>query len=287
MRTVALFAWETALVIAGLLSIPEAILLGLVEGITEFLPVSSTGHLLFVQELIGLGGNGSSTAADTYAVAIQFGAIMAVLWLYRDRLWSVFRGMAGRDRHGRALLVNLLGAFLPAAIVGVVFGDSIKDSLFGPVPVIAAWSAGGLLLLVWTPRPGRIEIEDIPVRTAVIIGLAQVLAMWPGVSRSLATLVAGLALGLSLASAVEFTFLLGVVTLSAAAGLDMVKHGGDLIDTFGVAAPLVGLVVALVSAAAAVRWMVGYLTTHSLRVFGWYRLAAAAAGLALVVSARV
>ena len=270
--------------LASLLSIPEAILLGLVEGVTEFLPVSSTGHLLFVNELIGLGAGEAGTAADTYAVAIQFGAILAVLWLYRTRFASMGAGVVGRDPQGRALLVNLAAAFVPAAIVGVVLGDAIKDALFGPVPIVIAWAAGGLLLVVWSPRAGTIGLESLSMRTAVLVGLAQVAAMWPGVSRSLATLIAGLLLGLSLSAAVEFAFLLGVVTLTAAAGLDLLKHGGELIDAFGVAAPLTGLVVAFVSAVVAIKWMVGYLTSHSLRAFGWYRLGVAVAGLALVLT---
>lgn len=273
--------------LASLLSIPEAILLGLVEGITEFLPVSSTGHLLFVNELIGLGEGEAGTAADAYAVAIQFGAILAVLWLYRGRLRSMVGGLVGRDPEGRALLVNLVAGFVPAALVGVVLGDTIKGALFGPVPIVIAWAVGGALLVLWSPRAGTVAIESMTVRTATFIGLAQVAAMWPGVSRSLATLLAGLLLGLSLTAAVEFAFLLGVVTLTAAAGLDMVKHGGELVDSFGVAAPVLGLLVAFVSAVVAIKWMVGYLTSHSLRLFGWYRLGAAAVGLGLVLAGRV
>lgn len=273
--------------LASLLSIPEAILLGLVEGLTEFLPVSSTGHLLFVNELIGLGQGEAGTVADTYAVAIQFGAILAVLWLYRARFGSMIGGLVGRDRPGRDLLVNLVAAFVPAALVGVVLGDAIKETLFGPVPIVIAWAIGGVLLVVWAPRAGTMALESMPVRIAALVGLAQVVAMWPGVSRSLATLLAGLLLGLSLEAAVEFAFLLGVVTLTAAAGLDLVKHGSELIDVFGVAAPVTGLVVAFISAVVAIKWMVGYLTSHSLRAFGWYRLGVAAAGLGLVLAGRV
>lgn len=272
---------------SSLLSVPEAILLGLVEGITEFLPVSSTGHLLFVQELIGLGSNDAGTAADTFAVAIQFGAILAVLFLYRARVSAVLQGVAGRNDQGRRLFMNLVVAFLPAAIIGVVAGDAIKDAVFGPVPIVIAWILGGLLLVVWTPRSGSVELDDLGARSAMIIGLAQVLAMWPGVSRSLATLVVGLLLGLTLSAAVEFAFLLGVVTLTAAAGLDLVKHGGELVDKFGVGAPVVGLVVAFVSAVIAVKWMVGFLTSHSLRAFGWYRIAVGVIGIGMIVAGAV
>jgi undecaprenyl-diphosphatase len=272
---------------ASLLTLPQSILLGLVEGITEFLPVSSTGHLLFVQELIGLGSNDAGTAADTYAIAVQFGAILAVLWLYRARIGGVVKGAVGRSDEGRRLLINLLVAFVPAAIIGVVAGDAIKDAVFGPIPIVIAWILGGVLLLVWVPKSGSIDLGSLAPGSAFLIGLAQVVAMWPGVSRSLSTLVAGLLLGLTLSAAVEFTFLLGLITLSAAAALDLMKHGGDLIDKFGLVSPIVGLAVAFVSALVSVRWMVGYLSSNSLRVFGWYRLFVGVVGMGLILTGAV
>lgn len=260
---------------AGLLSIPEALLLGIVEGITEFLPISSTGHLLVVGELINFGNGETQVAADTYSVAIQFGAILAVLVLYRQRIVSMLRGIFGADAQGKNLLMALIVAFIPAAILGVSLGDSIKEQLFGPVPVTIAWAVGGIALLVWKPQSGTQQLHQLSLRGAFIIGVAQGLALWPGVSRSLVTLMAGLALGLTMAAAVEFAFLLGLVTLSAATFLDIGKHGGELVDTFGVAAPLLGLIAAFITAVIAVRWMVEYLNTRSLAVFGWYRIAAA------------
>jgi undecaprenyl-diphosphatase len=261
---------------AGLLSIPQAILLGIVEGITEFLPVSSTGHLLVVGHLIDFGTGDSKTAGDTYAVAIQFGAILAVAFLYRVRLFSMLRGLAGSDSHGRSSLVALITAFSPAAVLGVLAGDAIKDALFGPVPVMIAWAVGGVVLIRWVPRAGTTELHELTVRMALIIGIAQGIALWPGVSRSLVTLIAGLAVGLTLSAAIEFSFLLGLVTLSAATAFDLAKHGGELVDKFGVMTPLVGLVFAFITALIAVRWMVGYLNSKSLAIFGWYRLGAAA-----------
>ena len=269
---------------AGLLSLPEAILLGIVEGITEFLPVSSTGHLLVVSDLIGFGTGASEGAADSYAVAIQFGAILAVLVLYRSRILSIVKGLVGRDEQGRSILLALVAAFLPAAVVGVVFGDAIKDALFGPVPVALAWAVGGAALLVWKPKPTQRSLHELSVRSALIIGCAQTVALWPGVSRSLVTLIAGLAVGLSLAAAVEFSFLLGLVTLSAATVLDVSRHGSDIIDYFGIATPLVGAMVACVTAMVAVRWMVSYLNSRSLAIFGWYRLAAASVTAVLLVT---
>jgi undecaprenyl-diphosphatase len=261
---------------AGLLSIPEALLLGIIEGITEFLPISSTGHLLVVGHLIGFGDGEASVAADTYSIAIQFGAILAVMYLYRVRMWSMARGVFGADNEGRAVLTRLILAFLPAAFLGAVFGDALKEKLFGPVPVAIAWCVGGVVLLAWKQKPGTTALTNLSLRNALIIGLAQGLALWPGVSRSLVTLIAALALGLSMSAALEFSFLLGLLTLSAATFFDLSKHGSELVDQFGLLAPSVGFVCAFVTALVAVKWMVAYLAGHSLRIFGWYRLGAGA-----------
>jgi undecaprenyl-diphosphatase len=258
---------------SGLLSIPHAILLGIVEGITEFLPVSSTGHLLVVGELIGFGTGSASAAADTYSIAIQFGAILAVLVLYRMRVWSLVRGLFGADADGRAILIRLVVAFLPAALIGVLAGDAMKSALFGPIPVTIAWLIGGIVLLRWKPTVKSVALHEMPIRAAFIIGCAQSIALWPGVSRSLVTLIAALAVGLSMSAAIEFSFLLGLITLSSATALDLTKHGNELVDQFGVLAPSIGLVCAFITAVIAVKWMVGYLESHSLRIFGWYRLA--------------
>lgn len=266
------------------LSILEAIILGIVEGITEFLPVSSTGHLLVVGELIGFGSGSSSTAADTYSIAIQFGAILAVLFLYRERVWSLVRGLVGADADGRAFLIRLVVAFLPAAFIGVIAGDAMKRALFGPIPVSIAWLVGGVVLLVWKPTVGTVALHEMSIRAAFIIGCAQSLALWPGVSRSLVTLIAALAVGLSMSAAIEFSFLLGLVTLSSATALDLTKHGSELVGQFGILAPSVGLVCAFVTAVIAVKWMVGYLESHPLRVFGWYRLAIGTVSVVLLAT---
>lgn len=266
------------------LSIFHALILGIVEGITEFLPVSSTGHLLVVGDLIGFGTGANQSAADTYSIAIQFGAIVAVLFLYRDRIASMVNGVFGRSVEGRNALTRLIIAFLPAAVLGVVAGDALKDALFGPIPVTIAWCIGGVLLLRFTPVEGSLHIQTLPIRAAFIIGVAQGVALWPGVSRSLITLVAGLAVGLSMAAAIEFSFLLGLVTLSAATFLDMAKHGGELVDTFGYVSPLVGLIAAFITAVIAVKWMVGYLSKHSLAIFGYYRIAVAGVAAVLLLA---
>lgn len=270
--------------IASLLSFPEAVLLGLVEGITEFLPISSTGHLLVVSDLIGFGQGDASDAADTYAIAIQFGAILAVLALYRHRVVSMARGIRGKDSDGQSVLLALCAGFVPAALMGFLFGDTIKDQLFGPLPVTIAWAVGGVVLLVWVPRGGHIELHQLSVKSALVVGVAQAFALWPGVSRSLVTLLAGLALGLTLSAALEYSFLLGLVTLSAATVFDTVRNGNQLVEMFGVATPLVGVVTAFITALIAVRWMVGYLSSRSLAIFGWYRIVVAAGAAVLMAT---
>jgi len=270
--------------LSAALTIPEAILLGITEGLTEFLPVSSTGHLLVVGDLIGFGTGASQSAADAYSIAIQLGAILAVLFLYRLRVTSVARGLFGKDEVGRSVLVALVLSFLPAAVLGVVFGDAIKDALFGPVPITIAWALGGVALLVWKPQHGHLDIHQLTVKSSLIIGLTQCVAMWPGVSRSLATLIAGLAVGLTLSAAVEYSFLLGVITLSAATSLDLLRHGDEIVAQFGILRPLLGGIVAFVTAIVAVKWMVGYVSSRSLAIFGWYRLVIAGVATVLLVT---
>lgn len=268
----------------GSLSVPKAIVLGAVEGITEFLPISSTGHLLVTQRLLDLGTGEAKAAADTYVVAIQLGAIAAVVALYWPRIASMISGLLGRDDAGRQLLFCVAAAFVPAALIGLVAGDAIKDKLFAPWPVIAAWAAGGVFLLVWRPRSGGTTLERLTVRSAFIIGLVQVLALWPGVSRSLVTIVAALAVGMSLAAAIEFSFLLGLVTLSAASVYDLGKDGNVVLDAYGWRTPTLGALVAFVTAYVAMRWMVAYLRERPLAHFGVYRLVAAAGAAALALA---
>ncbi|MDJ0521087.1 MAG: undecaprenyl-diphosphate phosphatase [Planctomycetota bacterium] len=268
------------------MSVLEAAVLGAVEGLTEYLPVSSTGHLLVVQRALGIGTADAAAkeAADAFAICIQLGAILAVLGLYAGRVRQVGRGLLGRDAAGARLGVNLIAGFVPAAIIGLLVGDRIKEHLFAPWPIVAAWAVGGAAILVVarvkheeTPE-GRsgLGLGELTWKLALLIGLAQCIAMWPGVSRSLITIVGGVLVGLSLAAAVEFSFLLGVVTLTAATAYDALQHGSALTDAYSSASLIVGLCVAFASALLAVRWMVSYLQRHGLHVFGWYRLAVAA-----------
>jgi undecaprenyl-diphosphatase len=273
-----------------------------VEGVTEYLPVSSTGHLLLAQRIMGIGGRTDAEspearnrkeASDAYAICIQGGAIMAVLFLYARRVRGMALGVLGRDPAGRRLTVSVGLAFLPAAIVGLLLEGRIKSHLFGPWPVVGAWFAGGAVIL-WVAsqmrrRPSRAgsALEAMAWPGAVLIGLIQCVAMWPGVSRSLATILGGLAAGLSLPAAVEFSFLLGVVTLGAATASDALRHGQAMLAAFDWTSMAVGFAAAFVSAVLAVRWMVGYLSRHGLGIFGYYRLAAALVTAALLLSGRL
>jgi len=267
----------------------DAAVLGVVEGVTEFLPVSSTGHLLVVGRLLGLDG---TDAFDSYAIAIQAGAIIAVLVLYWGRAWSVVRGVFGLDRDGRRLAINLVVAFVPAAVIGVVLEGPIKDRLFAPWPVAAAWAVGGVVIVAYEQRRRAAQfrgrtLEELTVRTAFLIGCAQAFALWPGTSRSLVTIMAGLMLGLRVSAAVELSFLLGLLTLGAATAYETLGNGAVMVDAYGLGRPLVGLVAALVSAVVAVRWMVGWLQSRGLSIFGWYRLAAAAVLAVLLVAGAI
>jgi undecaprenyl-diphosphatase len=262
----------------------QALILGLVEGLTEYLPVSSTGHLLVVQRLLGIE---ASEAANAFAIVIQGGAIAAVLLLYHRRVRQMFLGLAGREAAGRRLLVALVVAFLPAAAAGLAAEERIERYLFGPWPVVAAWAVGGVFLVWIAPRIRQREgrpVEDVTWRIALIIGLAQCAALWPGVSRSLATILGALAAGLSLAAAVEFSFLLGLLTLGAATAYKALDSGAAMVAAYGTVELVVGFGVACLSAVIAVRWMVAWLGKRGLGIFGWWRIAAAAAVAAMLLA---
>ncbi len=281
------------------MTLGQATVLGVVEGLTEYLPVSSTGHLLLAEKAMGIGEDPGGSpaqqkrdkdAADAYTICIQAGAILAVLGLYLRRVRQMLAGLNGRDEEGRRMLINVVVGFLPAAVIGLVFNKIIKAYLFGPWPVVAAWFVGGVAILAvawWRGREDRPERSALPLeslswRMALIIGFAQCIAMWPGVSRSLVTIVGGVLVGLSLPAAVEFSFLLGVVTLGAATGYDGLKHGHIMVQTFDPLSLAVGVLFAFLAAVVSVKWMVNYLNKHGLSIFGYYRV-----GLALVVGALI
>ena len=274
----------------------QAILLGLIEGITEYLPVSSTGHLIVAQRLMHIGTDSEKAklAADAFAICIQGGAILAVLGLYYKHVIKMIKGVFGQDPEGLKLAISILVGFLPAAVLGLLLNDIIEEKLFGLWPVIAAWIIGGFAIL-WTvswrrrnpPRGNGRDILKLAWQSALFIGFLQCVAMWPGTSRSLMTICGGLIVGLSIKSAVEYSFLLGVLTLSAATvkkaiwKLDGagpaydVWGGGSLLmwDTYGPIPLAIGILAATVSAAFAVKWLVKFLQSHGLAVFGYYRIA--------------
>lgn len=273
---------------ASRLSLGRATILGAVEGATEFIPVSSTGHLVITDHLLGGADDPTSRARlDSFLIVVQAGAIAAVGWLYRQRIVGIARGVR-RPGPSRSVATGLALATAPALVIGALAGESIKAHLLEPVPVALAWMSGGGLILgvaAWYRRReivwGR-PLDSLDTRTALLIGAAQVLALWPGVSRSLVTILAGVALGLSVAAAVEFSFLMGVIVLTAATAYELLL--GDSTLSLGDGSVVVGLLVAFATATIAVRWLVSYLEHRDLSLFGWYRMAIGGVTLALVAS---
>ncbi len=292
------------------LSTTDAIVLGVVEGVTEFLPVSSTGHLIIATRLLGLDSNAPlagpdgnplwfrppseedpdghpltlKLAANTFTIVVQFGAIAAVAFLYWSQLIAMLRGLFGRDPAGLKLLIHVMVAFLPAAVIGLMADDWIDAHLMSEATVILALLVGaGLMLYVerWrrkrAVKPGAVEqsISDLTPLAALKIGFWQCLAMWPGMSRSMTTIVGGYFVGLEPRRAAEFSFLLGFVTLSAASIYKALKSGTAMIQVFGWSNVTLGAVVAAVTAAVCVRFLVHWLTRHGLAVFAWYRIVVA------------
>jgi undecaprenyl-diphosphatase len=249
-------------------SLLHALILGIVEGLTEFLPVSSTGHLILAGDLLGYQG----ARAGVFFVAIQTGAMLAVVWEYRARFFAV----------DPALWRNLLVAFIPAAALGLLFGGAIKTHLFGPVPVALAFIAGGIVILLVErgERVARVaSTAAMTWRDALKVGLAQCFALIPGTSRSGATIIGGMLFGLSRPAATEFSFFLAVPTLVAAGAYDLWKNrklfSADDLDMFAV-----GLAASFASAFIVIRWLVRYVATHDFRPFAWYRIAFGVAVLA-------
>jgi undecaprenyl-diphosphatase len=293
---------------AAELKVSDAIILGVVEGVTEYLPVSSTGHLIIATHFLGLeserplvGPDGrplwyrppsakhpagipltTKLAADTYTIVIQFGAIAAVALLYWRQFLAMLNGLRGRDPAGLRLLRNLLIAFFPAAVFGLLVHTWIDEHLFSIGAVIAAQAAGAGLIL-WAERYRRrsaalakATTDDLSARQSLNIGLLQCAALWPGTSRSMMTIVGGYLAHLDPRRAAEFSFLLGFVTLTAATMFKSYQSGAAMIQVFGWAHVLLGCVVATVAAALAVRFLVNWLSRHGMAAFAYYRLAFAA-----------
>jgi undecaprenyl-diphosphatase len=247
----------------------KAAVLGLVEGATEFIPVSSTGHLIVVSEWLDL----LDERAKTFDIFIQLGAILAIVWLYRERIGQLIRS-GGRNPRNRGLLSNLLIAFLPAAVIGFFAHEWIKARLFTPTVVAWALVIGGILILLierWAPESRVRELDELPRRTALGIGLAQVLSLIPGTSRSGATIMGAYALGLTRVAATEFSFFLAVPVMLAATSYDLAKSLPSLTPD-DVPMFAVGFVVSFFSAIVVVRGFLRYVSGHSFAVFAWYRI---------------
>jgi len=245
-------------------------ILGLIQGLTEFLPVSSTGHLIVVEKLVGFSGK----RAEVFAVFIQLGAILSVVWEYRQRLTRVAVDLP-RDPLARRFVVNLGLAFLPAALLGLAVHGFISDRLFMPSTVAAALVTGALLIFVVEGLPRRAETADVAEvswRQALLIGGAQCFALWPGFSRSAATILGGMCVGLNRRAATEFSFFLAIPTMFAATIYDLAKNfrwlePGDLNWL------ALSFAISFLVAWASVRWLLRYVSTHTFRPFAWYRLA--------------
>ena len=248
----------------------KAVILGIVEGLTEFLPVSSTGHLIVVGSLL----NWNDEKGVLFEIVIQFAAILAVCWLYRERLWKVVATLPSQVASQR-FTWNLILAFVPAAVIGVLLIDTIKHYLFAPVPVASAFIIGGLLIL-WIEsanRRPRIEtVDDIKPADALWVGVAQTLSMIPGTSRSGATIMGGLLRGLSRKTATEFSFFLAIPTIFGATVLTLWKARHD-IHSDDLAVIGVGSIASFVSALIAVKALIRYVSGHNFKVFAWYRIA--------------
>ena len=239
----------------------DALVLGIVEGLTEFLPISSTGHLILAGDLLDF----DHPSRDVFYVAIQTGAMLAVLWEYRARFFRV----------DLQLWRNLIVAFIPAALIGLAFGSFIKNHLFKPIPVALAFIVGGVIILLVDRgnRPARVEsTRDMTWRDALKVGFAQCFALIPGTSRSGATIIGGMLFGLSRQAATEFSFFLAVPTLMAAGAYDSLKHR-DLFAMKDLGMWVIGLIAAFASAFMVIRWLIRYVATHDFRWFAWYRIA--------------
>jgi undecaprenyl-diphosphatase len=259
----------------------KAAVMGVVEGLTEFLPISSTGHLILAGSLLDFTGD----RVKVFEIAIQTGAMFSVVWEYRERLARTVRGL-GHDPVAQRFALNVIVAFIPAAVFGLLLGSWVKQHLFAPVPVAVALVVGGFLILAIEARHKRLygerdlegtrqarveTVDDMSVSDALKVGLLQCLALIPGTSRSGATIMGALVLGFSRKAATEFSFYLGIPTLMGAGAYSVWKQR-DLLSWADVPMFAVGTVVAFFSALVCIRWLIRYVSTHDFTVFAWYRI---------------
>jgi len=267
------------------IDILRAIVLGIVEGLTEFVPVSSTGHLIVAGHLLGFTGE----KAATFEIVIQLGAILAVALLYRERLLRLLPTTAGQGLTGRRGLALLALTTLPALAAGALAGSAIKDNLFNPITVAIGWGVGGLALLGverFRPPVTKTDLGALGWRDALVIGFSQCLALWPGVSRAAMTIGSGMLLGADRETAAEYSFLAAMPVLAAATVFDL-YDSRDLLRAADIPMFAVGFAVSFVAAWFAVRFFLRLLATTTLRPFGWYRIAAALVLLLVVAANRI
>ncbi|CAG8863563.1 Undecaprenyl-diphosphatase [Pseudomonas fluorescens] len=247
----------------------QAVILGIVEGLTEFLPISSTGHQIIVADLINFGGE----RAMAFNIIIQLGAILAVVWEFRRKIFDVVLGLP-RERTAQRFTANLLIAFMPAVVLGVLFADLIHEYLFNPITVAAALVVGGVIMLWAERREHRVEVDHVDEMNwshALKIGFVQCLAMIPGTSRSGSTIIGGLLFGLSRKAATEFSFFLAMPTMVGAAVYSGYKYR-DLFQPSDFPVFAIGFVVSFIFAMIAVRALLKFIANHSYAVFAWYRI---------------
>jgi undecaprenyl-diphosphatase len=248
----------------------QALILGVVEGLTEFLPISSTGHLIIAGQLIGF----NDEKAKVFDIVIQSGAMLAIVWEYRARFTSVLARLPS-DPAARRFVANLVVAFIPAAVLGLLFNNAIKAHLFYAVPVAAAFIVGGLIIL-WVDRKAAharvATVDEMTWRDALKVGLAQTAALIPGMSRSGSTIIGGVLFGLSRRAATEFSFFLAVPTLFAAGAYSFYKERA-LFRSEDLPPLAVGFVVSFIAAFLCVRWLLRYIASHDFTLFAWYRIA--------------
>lgn len=248
----------------------KALILGVVEGLTEFLPISSTGHLILAGDLLGFNDD----KAKLFSIVIQVGAILAICWEYRAKIGSVLRGLP-RERAAQKFVLNLAIAFIPLASLGLLFGKYIKAVLFKPVPVALAFIVGAFIIIWAEKREHKIrihEVDDLSMLDALKLGIAQAFALIPGTSRSGSTIIGGLLFGLSRKAATEFSFFLAIPTLVIASLYDLYKHRDLLHVETDMASFAVGLIAAFISAIIAVKGLLRYISHHDFIVFAWYRI---------------